>query len=189
MSQSESFNQIDLNTTSFLQVSPQWASSYPDYRDLLQKQIRKVSRPFSSVSHCPVLGGALFSESDCGFDLEMVSRVQEKVVARVSLESEMKQLKSLQLPWAYLWSAKEASWKSTRNKEQPSVISTMKVNFLSSSKLQGFDDLIHRHTAVAYEAVYENEQKKSIVINGFCWTQKSANQSENVVFSVCFLQS
>ena len=195
MNQKESFSQIDLSPEKFLHVSTAWASNFSNHRDLIQEQIQKTSTPYVSISHCPLLGGVLFSDQSCGLDVEVLDRMQEKIVSRVSTEEEMKQIKRLQLPLGYLWTAKEASWKATRNICQPKVISSMEIDFTSAKEPHGLKwPLVAVDSAASYRAVVlpedqmtQPEQKKSISLHGLCWMQKMANQNEVVVISVCFL--
>ncbi|MBX3033806.1 MAG: 4'-phosphopantetheinyl transferase superfamily protein [Bdellovibrionaceae bacterium] len=91
-----------------------------------EAQIRDLSRPLTrvrgrgiSISHTRGLGGFLSAPRACGFDVEMVSRVNEKAVARVSKPAE---LRSAPSP-AHLWTAKEAAYKAFGSFDDVSLLS------------------------------------------------------------------
>ena len=63
-----------------------------------------------SVSHCPVLGGFVFSfnrEISLGLDMEQSHRVNEQLIGRLSKAEELRQAPDHSL----LWAAKEAAFK------------------------------------------------------------------------------
>ena len=65
-----------------------------------------------SVSHCPVLGGFIFSfnrKISVGLDMEQSHRVNEQLIGRLSKAEELKQAPDPSL----LWAAKEAAFKCT----------------------------------------------------------------------------
>jgi phosphopantetheinyl transferase (holo-ACP synthase) len=76
-----------------------------------------------SISHCLEMGGFVLSKMPVGFDIELVERVQQKIVARVSKEAEMINAPSL----AHLWAAKEAAFKALHSFRQPDVISELQI--------------------------------------------------------------
>ena len=90
-----------------------------------QKQRRALltpgSRPQSlaapiSVSHCPVLGGFVFSfnkKISLGLDMEQSHRVSLSVINRISTREEVKQAPARSL----LWTAKEAVFKCVTSEE------------------------------------------------------------------------
>ena len=64
-----------------------------------------------SLSHCALAGGFIISPSahlSLGFDLEQNGRAKEKTVLRISNQDELNQSPSA----SFLWSAKEAAYKS-----------------------------------------------------------------------------
>lgn len=72
-----------------------------------------------SISHCTGFGGLVWSPRPIGLDLEEASRVQEKVILRMSSQDELKRAPDA----AALWAAKEAVYKALRAYEQPQVLS------------------------------------------------------------------
>jgi hypothetical protein len=79
-----------------------------------------------SIAHCPEAGGFAVADGSTwvGFDIESVSRIQERAVARVSSAEELSQAPSP----AHLWVAKEASFKALPANLQPKVISEIVVS-------------------------------------------------------------
>lgn len=76
-----------------------------------------------SISHCPIAGGyALCSgPHSIGFDLEVASRIRPATVARIASPDELQASPSP----AFLWAAKEATFKALRGENQPSVVSEL----------------------------------------------------------------
>jgi hypothetical protein len=95
----------------------------------------KLSSTFISISHCPQLGGWAMSKSPVGLDLEVIERVQPKLVQRVLTPMEKEHLPDglSQDAWAGVWVAKEASWKAIHNRAsrddgpKPKTISELSV--------------------------------------------------------------
>ena len=105
---------------------PDWGSHNPNHRDLLRAEIQKHTQGktlYHSVSHTHDLGMFALCESPIGVDLEITSRVQERVVARVSSEEELRAAPGA----SALWCAKEACFKALKTFEQPSVVSKISI--------------------------------------------------------------
>ena len=63
-----------------------------------------------SISHCPILGGFIFSFDkglSVGLDIELVYRLKDKLLSRISTKEEAREAPGP----AFLWAAKEASFK------------------------------------------------------------------------------
>ena len=96
-------------------------------------RVPELARGFVSVSHTLDLGGYAIGPRPLGFDLELVSRVSPKVVARVS-------------PWAreltlspsaaHLWCAKEATFKALYHFKQPKVLSELAIEWQGADRFQ-----------------------------------------------------
>ena len=99
------------------------------HRIRIQDSIAKLGWPppetgHVSISHTLGAGATLFHPDwQVGVDLEVSSRVQEKVVARVASSKEL----SLGMTPASLWVAKESAFKAVRNQGQPEVISAIEI--------------------------------------------------------------
>ena len=68
------------------------------------------SRAVISISHCPGLGGFIFSpgkQRPIGLDMEKTERVRGRIIRRVSTERELRQTPN----FALLWTAKESGLK------------------------------------------------------------------------------
>lgn len=105
-------------------------SGWGSQSDLNKTQINsafnnlKTSNPhfqFHSKSHCPNAGSILLSLHPCGVDIESAPRLEEHIIQRVSNQTEIKESPDLKR----LWSAKEATFKSLKNIQQPKVISAI----------------------------------------------------------------
>nr|BFD68794.1 hypothetical protein HAGR004_38160 [Bdellovibrio sp. HAGR004] len=122
----ESFQKILHCPSLQIFAHPDWGSHNPNHRGLLRAEIQKRTQGktlYHSVSHTHDLGMFALCDSPIGVDLEITSRVQEKVVARVSSEEELRQSPSA----AALWCAKEACFKALKIFEQPSVVSRISI--------------------------------------------------------------
>ncbi len=200
MSGQEGFCQIKIGQNSTLQFSPLWASASQNHREKIRHQIENEAKinatHKTSVSHCPVLGGIFFSAQPCGLDIEVIDRVQEKTVARISSANEISQMKSFQLPPAFLWAAKEASWKATRSFDQPQTLSAMQIEFKQGAEsrldiepsAQGIWTAYHAEIATDLAIAQQNEQRKSIRLKGYCWLYRHPNVIADLVISVCWAQ-
>ena len=72
-------------------------------------------RAVISISHCPGLGGFIFSpakQRSIGLDMEKTKRVKGRIIRRVSTEKELRQAPN----FALLWTAKEAGLKCLKEK-------------------------------------------------------------------------
>lgn len=121
-----------------IQLNEAWSSkASKDHRDKIRQELSRVTGfdlsdlrvlpdtdlDCISISHCPQVGGYAFVKkpTHIGFDLEVSSRVQEKVVARISTQAELSEAPS----FAHLWSAKEATFKSLKFSDQPATLSSI----------------------------------------------------------------
>ena len=106
-----------------LKLNSDWGSNSGNHRNQIKEQIPKNG--FTSVSHCPSLGGFAASTSfPIGFDVEETKRVQVETVARISTENESQMAPSPGL----LWAAKEACFKALQGPDQPQVVSHIQIN-------------------------------------------------------------
>jgi 4'-phosphopantetheinyl transferase len=106
-------------------AKPEWGSNNPNHRQKMREEIarRQDNQLHSSISHCPALGGIVFSPNPIGIDFEVSDRAQWSVVHRVSNPTECSEAPD---PTA-LWCAKEAAFKALRSYSQPSVISQISI--------------------------------------------------------------
>ncbi|MBC7371482.1 MAG: 4'-phosphopantetheinyl transferase superfamily protein [Bdellovibrionaceae bacterium] len=108
------------------QLGLQWLKdiSYAEFTSL--KNLDKIptfKKIHVSISHAADLGGFAISKSPVGFDIEVIERVKDVIVRRVSNEAEM-----INAPTpAHLWAAKEATYKALRSFAQPGVISELEI--------------------------------------------------------------
>ncbi len=122
----ESFRKILHSPSLQIFAHSDWGSHNPAHRELLRAEIQKHTEGknlYHSVSHTQDLGVFVLCESPIGVDLEITSRVQEKVVARVSSDEELSAAPSA----SALWCAKEACFKALKTFEQPSVVSKISI--------------------------------------------------------------
>lgn len=93
-------------------------------RYLLEQKWPSPTSGHVSISHTVGCGAIFFHPNlGVGIDIELSSRVQMKVVSRVSSSREL----SLQMHPSELWVAKESSFKSLRNYQQPQTISEIEI--------------------------------------------------------------
>lgn len=107
-------------------VASEWGSQNPSHRDLIRAKLTEIQSdqtPYSSVSHCEGAGVIILAPFPVGVDVEVTSRVAEKIIARVSSPEELQHASST----AALWCAKEACFKALRSYRQPSVISEISI--------------------------------------------------------------
>jgi hypothetical protein len=97
------------------------ASAHDEFLKL--EKIPKLNRGFSSLSHCGEQGVVALADVPVGADLEEISRVQMKIVLRVSQDQE---LEGASGP-ASLWAAKEAAYKALRAYSQPTLLSQVEI--------------------------------------------------------------
>lgn len=118
----------ELLSCSTLQIftKSEWGSSNHGHRELMRTEISAlISDPtlHTSISHCPRLGTFVAAPLPLGVDVEIFTRVEDRIVARVSTAQEMSEAPSA----AALWCAKEAGFKALRAFNQPSVISRISI--------------------------------------------------------------
>lgn len=107
-------------------LNTKWGSKNPEHRALIRAEISTLAAApqlHTSVSHCPGLGAIVTAPSPVGVDVEIYSRVEERIVIRVSSAQEMADSPSA----AALWCAKEACFKALRTFNQPPVISKISI--------------------------------------------------------------
>jgi hypothetical protein len=116
-------------------VKSNWGSQFPGHREEIHGELKKrmaKAYPFSdsSISHCPDLGGFVFSIYDSnqmlrvGFDIESSARVTDRIAQRICItEEEFRRAPSS----ASLWAAKEAAFKSLKGPKQPAVVSEIEL--------------------------------------------------------------
>jgi 4'-phosphopantetheinyl transferase EntD len=90
-----------------------------------------LSHGYVSVSHTTDLGGYAVGPYPLGFDVELVSRVSVRAVARVSRFAE----ELARSPSAgHLWCAKEAAFKALYHFRQPNVLSALEIEWSGAEK-------------------------------------------------------
>ena len=98
--------------------------SASEQSEILQlEKIPRLPRNYSSLSHCGEEGVVAIADSPLGVDLEEITRVQKKIVLRVSQPEE---LDGASGP-AGLWAAKEAAYKALRAYSQPTLLSQVEI--------------------------------------------------------------
>lgn len=78
---------------------------------------------YFSISHSTQSGVLAQSLIPIGVDTELIARVSERIVARVSRPEELRQAPSA----AFLWAAKEACYKSLIHFQQPQTVSQIEI--------------------------------------------------------------
>lgn len=119
-------------------ISPtQTHSSVLDLSRPLTSAILKGIPSYFSISHSTNSGVLAQSSIPVGIDLELQSRVQEKVVARVSSTHELAAAPSP----SFLWAAKESCFKALFHFKQPQTVSQLETSswWLSPSGIWHFD--------------------------------------------------
>jgi len=107
------------------EVSPEEFASLKDL-----DQVPSFKKIHVSISHGPDLGGFAISKKPMGFDLELIDRVKDTTVRRISKEAEM-----INAPTpAHLWVAKEATYKALKIYSQPEVISELEIGAWSEGR-------------------------------------------------------
>ncbi len=117
----------------------EWASANPKHRSLIRQslyehfhdpsmldlaQLPRMHRGYTSVSHCPVMGGWVASKTPVGVDIEdgardLSARATQRLGTRREVMASPNELA--------LWVAKEASFKALQGEHQPKVISQIEV--------------------------------------------------------------
>lgn len=145
-------------------IDEAWGSNRKDNRLALRKalslklneDLTELSRPplpisgSASVSHCPSIGGFVFVPKpwSAGFDIEEKSRISEKVVSRIASPEETTTAPNRHC----LWVAKEATFKSLMNKNQPRVLSEIMITGWTSENLSSLPSQ-HLLNAWTYSAM------------------------------------
>jgi 4'-phosphopantetheinyl transferase len=104
----------------------EWGSKNPSHRELIRTELSELlsdRSKFTSISHCPDMGIVIAANAPVGVDVEITSRVESKIVARVSSDREVVDTTSA----AALWCAKESSFKALQIYDQPSVVSAISI--------------------------------------------------------------
>ena len=112
--------------------------------------------PFASlsVSHSSVMGGFIISpdtQISLGFDLEQLGRAKERTVLRIASEEELKKSPSP----SFLWSAKEATYKSVHSLRKS--ISIKQISVFDWTPIQGMKE---SDTLKTYDYLFEIEHTK-----------------------------
>lgn len=86
-----------------LYLDSKWASTYSQHRLKIRRQVYKKTKDktvldldsvpclkigFVSISHCPVMGGFIFSKQRLGFDLEQYQRLSTSLIDQISFSEE-----------------------------------------------------------------------------------------------------
>ncbi len=105
-------------------VDINWSSQIDKDKNQIDSRLKFLTDTFPefqfySKSHCPTAGGIVISQQPCGIDIELTPRLEDRLIQRVSNDSEIEQSPNIKR----LWSAKEAAFKSLKNINQPKVIS------------------------------------------------------------------
>ncbi|MBO9668014.1 MAG: hypothetical protein J7501_14525 [Bdellovibrio sp.] len=106
----------------------EWGSQNSAHRELIHKERdsflqNSPTKLHSSIAHTHGMGVLVLSKHAVGVDAEVSSRVQEKVIARVSSPEDVQAAPNA----ASLWVAKEATFKALRPYKQPSVLSDISI--------------------------------------------------------------
>ncbi|MBV2169253.1 MAG: hypothetical protein KUL82_11165, partial [Bdellovibrio sp.] len=73
-------------------IDSAWGSQNPQHRELIRDKLTEVKNdktPYSSVSHCEGVGVVVLAPFPVGVDVEVTSRVEERIIARVSSPEEL----------------------------------------------------------------------------------------------------
>lgn len=176
--------QIQLGEGAIVWFSTAWSSLSENHRNALKNQIAQNPFEFYSISHCPLVGGILFSQRPCGVDFEVTSRVEKKIIERVSSETEMQYILDKKISAAKLWTAKESSWKSLQGFHQPDTISSMMIQFQQVE--ESMDRCKELLNCTSYQASANIQQVHRVLIKGFCWEIPLAEKSDSVTTAVSF---
>lgn len=132
----------------------EWGSDNPEYRSLLHAERDRLlsqssGKLYSSISHTQGMGFLAISSKPLGVDVEVVSRVHQAVIARVSNSEELGAAPSS----SSLWTAKEAAFKATREYNQPSVLSNISIGGWRNieSQVETFSLLSHHAHGISSE--------------------------------------
>jgi hypothetical protein len=122
--------------TNELFVTDEWGSQFSDYRNQICSAIRariELERSMSAeerddlenLSRAPELSEGVFSGTNIsiGFHVEIVSRVKAERLVNVATVSEIESAPGA----AYLWAAKEATYKALCKREDSSYLSDIQV--------------------------------------------------------------
>lgn len=160
--QTEQFVKILNDPSLRVYLSPHWGSTQNNYRINLRRSLFEVIRDLGdemsryqqllalevpptserfaiSISHTKALGGFVLSEKFplIGFDVEEISRVEQKVTQRVMHPDSHKAPSP-----AHLWSAQEAAFKALNKRLSLSVLSQINV-----SDWKKIDSFTYKYTA------------------------------------------
>lgn len=129
-----------------------WPDEFPNTVETLNLSLRPKSLTrFVSISHCPGLVAVAVADRPCGVDVEVQSRVKEKVARRVSLNGDYEIAPSA----AHLWGAKESLFKSLPTNVQPMTISEIEVRDWQSLDKDTWKFSGHSHTTSSVGTGYE----------------------------------
>jgi phosphopantetheinyl transferase (holo-ACP synthase) len=119
-----------------LHVQSQWGSQNSNHRQMIRNAIAEKYKVLSmdkypilasgdvSISHSNNLGGFIYSPTlVVGFDIEEVSRISPKTVARIASPQEIAESPSVEI----LWAAKESLFKSIKENFDISLISQLQL--------------------------------------------------------------
>ena len=119
-----------------LVLRPEFGSSHPGYRQNLRQELAlltgepgsldlasppTLAHGFVSISHCPSLGGFVLAPERVGLDIEVTSRVEQKIATRIHHPDD----EPIAFPSA-LWTAKEATYKAL-GPRQPAVFTEIAI--------------------------------------------------------------
>lgn len=131
----------------------------------LEKPLVKIQNIFISISHSRSLGGYILSLNPIGFDLEEKSRINQKIVSRISLQQEIQTSPRPE----FLWVAKEATFKCCIHLNE----SYLKTNNLSNSRT--YVETFQKPTVIGEVEIHNWNQ---IELNMFQFKAK-LNSSQN----------
>lgn len=121
--QSKAGNQI-LDFQDFVK-SPGASSVIEELDEMRTNKIPNLPWASQSISHCKTMGGwmATSQRFGMGFDLEERSRLSLKLISRIATPTEISESPDA----LFLWSAKEASFKSLSRRNQPQIFSQIEI--------------------------------------------------------------
>lgn len=145
------FLELNNQVNFVMQFSPKYGSENPDHRNLIrtdllhqfgeswseqQKQIfldlseiPTLPNGHVSISHTQNYGVWVYGATVVGVDLEQTNKIQDKIVARISGQSELDHTHSVATSFAPLWTAKESSFKALNRITDIKLLSQIEINW------------------------------------------------------------
>lgn len=135
-----------------------------DFLDL--KKRPQLQNQYISISHCQTIGGFVITSKPVGLDIEEASRLNSKLISRISNAEEILNWTSTEQTIESIWTAKEASFKCFS-----SSVSTSEIQTLSQIRLSPIN-------GNQFSAIFSNTE-----LEGF------TNHWNNYQIAICFIKS